>query len=218
MADEKNRDAMEPSEEEVAARAEFNKEVQQANQQLQEENVAVTPEYEPEAEIGREPEAQTPVEAGINTAFEAAAEAEDSAAAEGFDTAVRGVMDVFSEGAEHTGEALLGEHHHSDTFTIPLLGSQMTLPGGIYTFVFGVLALLTVLEVMVAELLPDGALAIALLIIAAIAKALLVVTFYMHLANDNRIFRVVLLLPLVVVLLSVLYLLGVPVGAGLGYN
>lgn len=117
--------------------------------------------------------------------------------------------------AQH--ETLVGEHHHSDTFRVPILG-EMTMPGGIYTFVFGLLAVLTVLEVLSAELLPDGALTIAILLGAALAKALLVVTFYMHLASDNRIYRVVLLVPLLVVIASVLYLIGVPVGAGLGYN
>ncbi|MCA9911843.1 MAG: cytochrome C oxidase subunit IV family protein [Anaerolineae bacterium] len=219
MADETNREPIEPSEEEVAARAELNEEVQQANQQLQEEDVAVTPEYDPEAEIRREPEAETPVEEGVNAAFTAASKAEDNAAVEGFDSAVKGVMQAAESGAEYAADTgLVGEHHHGDTFAVPLLGMQMTLPGGIYTFVFGMLAVLTVLEVLMAELLPSGWLTIALLLIAAVAKALLVVTFYMHLASDNRIFRVVLLLPLVVVLLSILYLLGVPVGAGLGYG
>lgn len=206
MADETNR---EPSQEEVAARAELNEAVQQANQQLQEEDVAVTPEYDPEAEASD----------ANNAVLSAAADVEDHAAVEGFDSAVKGVMRATESGADiAAATGLVGDHHHGDTFTVPLLGMQMTLPGGIYTFVFGMLAILTVLEVLMAELLPDGALTIALLLIAAIAKALLVVTFYMHLASDNRIFRVVLLLPLVVVLLSVLYLLGVPVGAGLGYN
>jgi caa(3)-type oxidase subunit IV len=217
MAEEKNQDAQTPNESEGTERAEFNEEVQQANEMLQEENVAVTPEYEPEAEIDRAPEAETAVEEQVNEAFEAAAKAEDAPAVEAFDDAVEGVMDTLEENA-NGDVALIGEHHHSDTFTIPLLGAQMTLPGGIYTFVFGVLAILTVIEVAAAELMPDGALTIIILLAAAIAKALLVVTFYMHLANDNRIFRVVLLLPLIVVLLSVLFLLFVPVGGGLGYN
>jgi len=217
MAEEKNQDAQTPNESEGTERAEFNEEVQQANEMLQEENVAVTPEYDPEAEIGRQPEAETVVEEQVNKAFDAAARAEDAPAVEAFDDTVEGVMDSMAENVDGSG-ALMAEHHHTDTFTVPLLNREMTLPGGIYTFVFIVLAILTVIEVAAAELMPDNALTITILLGAAIAKALLVMIFYMHLANDNRIFRVVLLLPLIVVLLSILYLLGVPVGAGLGYN
>jgi len=217
MAEEKNQDAQTPNEENKEERASLNEEVQAANEALQDENVAVTPDYKPEAEVERLPEAETEVEEQVNEAFAAAADAEDEEPVRAFDEAVEGVMSTLSENAD--GDvALIAEHHHSDTFTIPFVGTEMTLPGGIYTFVFGLLALLTVAEVMMAELLPDGGLTITLLLVAAIAKALLVVTFYMHLANDNRIFRVVLLLPLVVVLLSILFLMFVPVGSGLGYN
>ena len=106
-------------------------------------------------------------------------------------------------------ETMAGEHHYSDTFTIPVIG-EMTLPGGIYTFVFGVLAVLTALEVFTAEVFPNSGIKIAALLAAAIAKALLVMAFYMHLSRDNWLFRFVLGVPFFIVLASVLYLLGVP--------
>lgn len=116
---------------------------------------------------------------------------------------------------------------HSDTVTLPVLGT-VTLPGGMYTAVFGFLGVLTLLEVMIAELLkmdPSNDLynivtsvRIGLLIGIGVFKALLVAWFYMHLKSDNRIFLAILLLPTFITLLSLLYLIGVPTQGGLGYN
>lgn len=121
---------------------------------------------------------------------------------------------------EHTTE----EHHHSDTVSLPVLGT-ITVYGGIYTVIFGALAVLTALEVLIAELLKgveanttvDAVRMIALGGIAVL-KALLVVWFYMHLRSDNPFFRIILVVPLILVTLSVLYLIGVPIGEGLGYR
>lgn len=116
---------------------------------------------------------------------------------------------------------------HSDTVTLPLLGT-VTLPGGMYTAVFGFLGVLTITEVLIAELLrvDSGSdlynivtsVRIGLLIGIGVFKALLVAWFYMHLKSDNRIFLAILLLPTFITLLSLLYLIGVPPQAGLGYN
>lgn len=116
---------------------------------------------------------------------------------------------------------------HSDTVTLPVLGT-VTLPGGMYTAVFGFLGVLTLLEVLIAELLkmdPSNDLynivtsvRIGLLIGIGVFKALLVAWFYMHLKSDNRIFLAILLLPTFITLLSLLYLIGVPTQGGLGYN
>ncbi|NWF71178.1 MAG: cytochrome C oxidase subunit IV family protein [Chloroflexi bacterium] len=100
------------------------------------------------------------------------------------------------------------EHAPNDTVHLPG-GRSITLPGGIYTFVFVILALLTVFEIIVAEL-PDGFFTLPLLLLASLLKAVLVVTFYMHLNTDNRIFRLVLLIPVGVMLLSAMWLLAVP--------
>jgi caa(3)-type oxidase subunit IV len=114
-------------------------------------------------------------------------------------------------------------HPHSDTVHVPLIG-DVTAPGGIYTVVFGALAGLTILEVLIAELgkgFEEGiAYTVRTLALFSISllKALLVVWFYMHLKQDNPIFRYVLIVPIIVVTISVLYLLGVPIAAGMGYR
>lgn len=114
-----------------------------------------------------------------------------------------------------TENSALTEHHHNDTFTY--MGMTMTMVGGIYTFIFGILAALTFFEVLWAEIVPDGLglIKVGVLVLASLAKAYLVVSFYMHLRTDNPLFRVVLLMPTIIVLLSVLYLIGVPPK---GYN
>ena len=119
--------------------------------------------------------------------------------------------------AEARGEAA---HHHSNT--VRLLGRDITVEGGVYTVVFAGLAILTVIEVLSAELLkgaihdlPDAAVALQaikaiLLLGIAIIKSSLVIWFYMHLKDERRILAVVLLLPLLIAALSVMFVLAVP--------
>lgn len=111
-------------------------------------------------------------------------------------------------------------HAPSDTFSLPVLGT-LTLPGGVYTFIFGILGVVTVLEVLIAEALKGNesliGLKIALLVGLGLIKATLVILFYMHLKDDNPIFAVVLMMPLLIAALSILFVLGVPSGAGMGY-
>ena len=97
--------------------------------------------------------------------------------------------------------------HHSDT--VHIMGRSITVPGGIYTVVFGALGIATVLEVLLAGL-PRGFLTIPVMLSFALVKAILVVMYYMHLRSDSRIFTAVLLLPVVVALASMLFLLAVP--------
>jgi len=111
--------------------------------------------------------------------------------------------------------------HNHDTVRVPLLG-EVTVTGGIYTVVFGVLAVLTLLEVSIAEVLrsnPDlDTIRIGANLFIAACKSALVVWFYMHLNKDNRLFLVVLLVPLFLVIISILFLTYMPMGAGLGYS
>jgi caa(3)-type oxidase subunit IV len=115
------------------------------------------------------------------------------------------------------------EDHHSDTVVLPFINQTVTVPGGIYTVVFIGLGALTLIEVILGILLGGdlGSVATAVKVIAllslAVLKALLVIMFYMHLRGDNPIFRLVLGLPLLIVILSMLYLINVPVQGGLGY-
>lgn len=116
--------------------------------------------------------------------------------------------------------------HHSDTVVIR--GREITVAGGIYTVVFGVLAILTVIEVISAEVLNGAidattggeaavvalqllpALKAFLLLGIGIIKSALVIWFYMHLRDDNKILAVVLLLPLLIAALSIVFLLSIP--------
>jgi caa(3)-type oxidase subunit IV len=123
--------------------------------------------------------------------------------------------------AEATHDLSSGDHgHHSNT--VSLLGREITVEGGVYTVVFGGLAILTVIEVLSAEFLkgaihdsPDAAVGLTaikaiLLLGIAIIKSSLVIWFYMHLKDEKRIVAVVLLLPLLIAALSVMFVLAVP--------
>lgn len=104
--------------------------------------------------------------------------------------------------------------HQSDTVHLPG-GRTVTLPGGVYTFVFGVLAVVTVVEVLLAELLKnqtEGGIVVlkaAVLSVLSLGKAVLVVWFYMHLNRDNPVYRWILGVPVFIALLSALFLLAV---------
>nr|AIA18542.1 Prokaryotic Cytochrome C oxidase subunit IV [uncultured bacterium] len=111
---------------------------------------------------------------------------------------------------EKSQDVVADEEVHALSDTVHLPGGQtITLPGGIYTFVFLVLGGLTIFEIIIAEL-PDGVFTLPILLVASIFKALLVVIFYMHLNTDNPFYRFVLGIPVCVALLSILYLLAVP--------
>ena len=110
--------------------------------------------------------------------------------------------------------------HHSNT--VHLLGREITVEGGVYTVVFGGLAVLTVIEVLSAEFLkgaihdaPDAAATLqaikaVLLLGIAIIKSSLVIWFYMHLSSEKPLIAVVILLPLLIAGLSIMYLLAIP--------
>ena len=121
-----------------------------------------------------------------------------------------------AEAIHHEGE------HHSNT--VHLLGREITVEGGVYTVVFGALAVLTVIEVVSAEFLngaihdaPDAAAALQaikaiLLLGIAIIKSSLVIWFYMHLKTESRLIAIVILLPLLIAGLSIMFLLAIPPG------
>ncbi len=97
--------------------------------------------------------------------------------------------------------------HHalSDEVLLPG-GRRIRLPGGIYTFVFAVLAALTAIEIALSRL-PEGPLRVLILFAIAICKAALVVIYYMHLKDDRRIFAWALLVPLIFATLGGFFLL-----------
>jgi caa(3)-type oxidase subunit IV len=189
------------------------------------EDVKPTPEYTPD-ESERIPVSDNPVEEAVNEAFAASEEAVDTPVVKAFDKAVtalqkaadslepekdEGVTDFRRPMIEGAHAVVQHDDLHasflSDTTTV--MGRTVTVPGGIYTVVFGFLAAATVLEVLIGGL-PDGILLIPILLGIAVVKAALVVAYYMHLRVDPRIFSYVLLVPLVLVLLAILYLMAVP--------
>jgi len=193
---------------------------EQISQSEADENVAVTPGYQPNGEAEKLPGAETAFEESVATAIDRTAAASESPAVQAWDQAVTGAMEqadavIANPRAGETPQ--LHTHEYSDTTTVPLLG-EITVYGGVYTVVFVVLGIFTILEVLSAEIIPPGFVQIALLLAAAVAKAVLVILFYMHLRDENPLYRVVLLLPLFIALISVLFLLGAPTGAGFGYN
>jgi caa(3)-type oxidase subunit IV len=187
------------------------------------DDVPVTPEYKPGDEAEELPEAENAFEASVTEAMDMAEEesaeekAEGEGAVEAWDEGVKDVMANMQDVADDDDPVdMTHEHAHTDTVTLPFFGT-FDIPGGIYTVIFIALAILTVIEVLAAEAFSvEGGflltLQIAVLLLAALAKSVLVVTFYMHLNTDNRIFRLVLGLPFVMMVLLIAYLLAVPTG------
>jgi cytochrome c oxidase subunit 4 len=89
-----------------------------------------------------------------------------------------------------------------------VMGRVIPLP--LYTVVYITLGALTLLEVLIAQL-PRGVLSTALLLIMSVIKMILVVTFYMHLRDDSRIFLLVLLVPLFIAFVASLFLVASPI-------
>lgn len=98
---------------------------------------------------------------------------------------------------------------HSRNETV-LFGRTIPLP--LYTVVFITLAVITIIEIVIAEIVPEGALKTVPLLVLSLGKAVMVVLFYMHLREDSRIFALALILPLLIALVSALFLLSVPLG------
>lgn len=101
-------------------------------------------------------------------------------------------------------EALAHPEEHEKTV---FFGREFPYP--IYTVIFGALALLTVIELIVSNIQAE-VLRIPVLIALALAKAAMVVMYYMHLRTDSRIFTVVLMIPVGIALVALVYLAFVP--------
>jgi len=113
-----------------------------------------------------------------------------------------------AEPLEHTPAAeetpqVMAEAHDKTV----VLGVEIPYP--VYTVVFAVLGVLTLLEVLVGTS-GDSFFRIPLLLVIAVIKAGLVVLYYMHLKSDSRVYRFALTLPLIVALGAIFYLLLVP--------
>lgn len=118
------------------------------------------------------------------------------------------MTEVTHETESHVAEA--HDHDHDEKFSF--VGRTFNVP--VYTGVFILLGILTVIEVALSRV-PHSSIIIIIMLALAVFKAGLVVWFYMHLNKDNRIFLATLLIPVVLVILAVLFLSIVPVG---GYS
>ncbi|HLU11020.1 MAG TPA: cytochrome C oxidase subunit IV family protein [Oceanobacillus sp.] len=96
---------------------------------------------------------------------------------------------------------------HAVPATTVVFGRVIPLP--VYTVVFITLGIITLVEVASAEIFPDGFLLTLWLGGLSVAKAVLVMYFYMHLKDDSRIFAGAIILPIVVALIATLFLTSV---------
>lgn len=83
------------------------------------------------------------------------------------------------------------------------------LPFPVYTVVYLVLAVITVVEVVISGF-PHGVLLTVALLGLSIAKMVLVVLFYMHLREDSKLFAAAIILPLFIVSVATLFLMAAP--------
>lgn len=94
---------------------------------------------------------------------------------------------------------------HSDR--VQIAGREFSLPGGLYTLVFIVLAVVTLVEVMMAESPLPPQISYPLLAALSVAKAVLVVLYYMHLLQDSRIFAWAFGVPLAMAAVIVVFVM-----------
>jgi len=104
------------------------------------------------------------------------------------------------------------DSHHAEIFAETTTMFGRTFPYPLYTVIFGILGVLTVSEILIAEVFTSWVKIVALLAFA-LAKAILVVMYYMHLKSDSKIFTLVLLLPVFIISISLMFLLVTPYGA-----
>jgi len=161
-------------------------------------------EIEEMVEEGDVPEAEGKITA---EALESSEEATDTPVVEAFDegiSAIQESIEALDEEIPDTPEEALAHHGHDDTTV--LFGQELPFP--IYTVIFFGLGILTLIEVVMAEIISSDV-KIPLLIGIAVAKAFLVVYYYMHLNTDSRIFAITLALPVMIAVLSALFLFAV---------
>ncbi|MEP7293801.1 MAG: cytochrome C oxidase subunit IV family protein, partial [Chloroflexota bacterium] len=103
------------------------------------------------------------------------------------------------------------EHHampHIMGDTTVIRGRVIPLP--LYTVVYGILAAITIVEVLITQIFPHGIGLTLALLGMSISKMVLVVLFYMHLREDSRMFAIALILPLFIAMVASIFLLAAP--------
>ena len=118
-------------------------------------------------------------------------------------------MSEITHDTETHVEAAHDDHNEQFSFV------GRTFPVPVYTGVFILLGITTLVEVAISQLFERSGILIFIMLALATFKAGLVVWFYMHLNKDNRIFLVCLMAPVFLVVVAVLFLSIVPAG---GYS
>lgn len=113
--------------------------------------------------------------------------------------------------SEHTIEHTEAHDDHDHGDVTVFRGKTYNIP--IYTSVFISLGVLTILEVVSSEIFPES-LSTPILLSLAFVKAFLVIYFYMHLKSDSRVFAIALAVPIVIAMLSALFLFSLPTQYG----
>lgn len=149
----------------------------------------------------------TPLDVGVAEAVAVSEELSETPVAQAWDSGVQAIQQSIEAVTEppHSVEDAHASHAHGETTVF--MGKEYPIP--IYTSVFLALGVLTIVEVLIAEII-SGDIKIPFMIAIALVKATLVVMFYMHLNTDSRIFALTLAVPLVIALLGTLFLLGIP--------
>ncbi len=87
----------------------------------------------------------------------------------------------------------------------------LPIPVAAYTAIYAILAVTSLIEITLAELIPfDSWIRIPVLGGLSAVKAILVMAYYMHLKEDNKIFAAAIVLPIIVGLIATLFLIAVP--------
>ncbi len=152
---------------------------------------------------------EVPKAEGVATAdaLEATQSVTDAPVVETFGAGVSAIqesIEALDDEIPETPADALAHHAHGDTTV--LFGQVLPFP--IYTVIFFGLGILTLIEVVMAEVISSDA-KIPILLGIAIVKAYLVVYYYMHLNTDSRIFAITLALPIMIAVLSALFLFAV---------
>ena len=79
--------------------------------------------------------------------------------------------------------------------TVPAMGREHAIPHWVYIAVFAALAVLTVLELSVNSAVSAEPSRVSALVSLMMAKALLVVLYYMHVRYESRVLRWAIFLP-----------------------
>ncbi len=149
-------------------------------------------------------------EEGVVEMIEESEDATDSPVVETFDSAVTAIEESIESagGPPETPEEALHHEHHGDVTVFR--GKTYDIP--LYTSVFLGLGVLTIIEVLVAEIITADIITIPVNLTIALAKVFLVVYFYMHLNTDSKVFALTLAVPVIIALLSAIFLFAIPTG------